>query len=54
MKNIVVLFVAIVPLSSCNFYKPAMMNAPVLEEKVELTLGVSAGNGTDVAASYAG
>tara|TARA_R110002111_G_scaffold106394_1_gene164749 strand:- start:530 stop:1210 length:681 start_codon:yes stop_codon:yes gene_type:complete len=30
-----------------------MMNAPVLEEKGELNLGVSAGNGTDVTASYA-
>lgn len=47
------LFVAIVTLSSRNFYKPATMNAPVLEEKGEINLGVSVGNGADVTASYA-
>ncbi len=53
MKNLVLLFSVIVTLSSCNLYKPAMMNAPVLEEKGEINLGVSTGNGTDVTASYA-
>ncbi len=53
MKNLVLLFSVLVTLSSCNFYKPAMIHAPVIEEKGELNLGVSTGNGTDVAASYA-
>lgn len=52
MKNYIILALSIVTLSSCNFYKPAMINAPVLEEKGELNLGISAGNGTDVTASY--
>lgn len=53
MKNLVLLCSVIVTLSSCNFYKPAMINAPILEEKGELNLGVSVGNGTDLTASYA-
>lgn len=53
MKNLVLLFSIIVTLSSCNFYKPAMINAPILEERGEAEVGVSIGNGTNITASYA-
>ncbi len=53
MKNILLLILSAATLSSCNFYKPAMINAPVLEEKGEVQLGISIGNGTDFTASYA-
>ena len=39
-------------ISSCTFYKPTVMNAPILEEKGELNVGVSAGNSFDFNASY--
>ena len=52
MKNLVVLFCAIVTLSSCNFYKPAVINAPIFKERGEIELGVSVGNGTDITAGY--
>ena len=53
MKNFLLLLTAIVTLSSCNFYKPAVINAPVFEERGEAELGVSVGNGTDITAAFA-
>lgn len=40
-------------LCSCNFYKPTLINAPVLEEKGQLEVGVSIGSSADAIVSYA-
>lgn len=40
-------------LSSCRFYKSTSLNAPVLQEKGEINLGISSISSTDLNASYA-
>lgn len=52
-KNGLAIFtIILLGLSSCNFYKPTVINAPVLEEKGEINVGVSVGSSSDFNLSY--
>ena len=45
--------VIIVTLNSCNFYRPSMLNAPVLEKKGEAVVGAAIVNEFNISGAYA-
>lgn len=53
MKFYILLVFFIVTLSSCSFYKPSVINTPILEKKGDVNVGFATINGTNVNASYA-